>query len=151
MCSRLVFSAPSGSSNFFAYSSSYYGRTSKTEKSRIYVSRPNTLPPRQLLDSSMLLVCAEGMPSLAYQHCGTQLLVIRLLDKFQWHGIHRRRTLNLLGLSLRIPLIARRRNDPHIQIHFRGDLSACVFLSGKNPEKCRQTIYVRPCANIFRI
>lgn len=25
----------------------------------------------------MLLVCAEGMPSLAYQHCGTQLLVIR--------------------------------------------------------------------------
>ncbi len=55
----------------------FYGRSGEIEKGRIYVSRPNSLPPRQFLDSSMLLVCAEGMPSLAYQHCNVQMFVIR--------------------------------------------------------------------------
>lgn len=55
----------------------FYGRTGEVEKGRIYVARPNSLPPRQLLDGSMLLVCAEGMPSLSYQHCGTQMFVLR--------------------------------------------------------------------------
>lgn len=55
----------------------FYGRSGEIEKGRIYVSRPNSLPPRQLLDNSMLLVCVEGMPSLAYQHCNMRMLVIR--------------------------------------------------------------------------
>lgn len=55
----------------------FYGKTGEIEKNRIYVVRADTLPPRQLLDSSMLLICAEGLPSLAYQHCNTQLFVIR--------------------------------------------------------------------------
>ncbi len=54
----------------------FYVRNGEVEKGRIYVTRPNSLPPCQMLDSSMLLVCAEGMPSLAYQHCGTQMFVI---------------------------------------------------------------------------
>lgn len=54
----------------------FYVRNGEVEKGRIYVTRPNSLPPRQMLDSSMLLVCAEGMPSLAYQHCDTQMFVL---------------------------------------------------------------------------
>lgn len=55
----------------------FYGKCGEVERNRIYVSKPNSLPPRQLLDSSMLLICCEGMPSLAYQHCDTRMLIIR--------------------------------------------------------------------------
>lgn len=55
----------------------FYGKSAATEKNRIYVARPDNLPPRDALDSSMLLICAEGLPSLAYQHSNIPMFVIR--------------------------------------------------------------------------
>lgn len=55
----------------------FYSTGTALENNRIYISKPDMLPPQQNLNDSMLLICAEGMPSLAYQHCGCPLLVAR--------------------------------------------------------------------------
>lgn len=55
----------------------FYSKSGEVEKNRIYVTRPDNLPPKESMDSSMLLICAEGLPSLAYQHSNIPMFVIR--------------------------------------------------------------------------
>ena len=54
----------------------FYSKNSVIEKGRIYVARPDSFPQKQLLDNTMLLICVEGLPSLAYQHGNTPILAI---------------------------------------------------------------------------
>jgi len=55
----------------------FYDGTRPLEEGRIYLTKPDVLPPKQMLNSNMLMICAEGSPSLAYEHSGQPLLVIQ--------------------------------------------------------------------------
>ena len=55
----------------------FYQEGDAVEKNRVYLVRPHTLPPKHLLDTSNLLICAEGAPSLAYQHSGIALFIVQ--------------------------------------------------------------------------
>ena len=55
----------------------FYQSGTTVEKNRVYIVRPGALPPRTSLDFSNLLICAEGVPSLSYQHSGLPLFIVR--------------------------------------------------------------------------
>lgn len=55
----------------------FYQESIAVEKNRIYIVHPSSLPSKNLLDASNLLICAEGFPSLSYQHSGLAIFIVQ--------------------------------------------------------------------------
>lgn len=54
----------------------FYSPDMKMEPGRIYVSRPDSMPPLHSLAGNQLLICAEGRPSLSYFNGRVPLFVM---------------------------------------------------------------------------
>lgn len=54
----------------------FYQDGDAVEPNRVYIVRPHMLPPKESLDESNLLLCAEGLPSLPYQHARFPVFIV---------------------------------------------------------------------------